>query len=92
MQEDELVLHRLPCPLHPYVVQAAPDSVHADLDAEGLQDTREVVASELGAAVSVEDCRHPIVLYRLVESLQAEVHLHGVAQPPGEDLAAVQVD
>jgi len=92
IQVDVLVLHRSPKTLDEDVVEGASSAIHADRDALALQHTGKRVGRELGALVAVEDLGLPVQAQGFLETVDAEVRLHGVAEPPAQHLAAVPVD
>jgi hypothetical protein len=73
---DEDVVHP-PAPL-----------VHRDRDVSVLENAGEVEAGKLAALVGVEDRRRAIAAQRVIQRIDAELHIHGVRQPPRQNLAA----
>ncbi len=69
---------------------AAPP-VHGDRDLGVLEHAGEVEAGELAALVGVEDLGLAVSGHRLVQGLDAEPGIHGVRQPPRQDMARNQL-
>jgi len=78
VQIDLFVLERTPQPLDEDVVNAAAFPVHADLDASVEQGPREVVSSELGALVRVEDIGLAKPLQGFLKGVDAESGIEAV--------------
>ncbi len=87
VQIDRLVLERSPQPLDEDVVHAATPSVNGDGDTRVFEHAGEVEAGKLAALVGVEDFRRGVSDQRLGLGLDAEPGVHGVRQPPGENMA-----
>ena len=87
VQVDRLVLERPPEALDEDVVHAAAPAVHGDGDIRVLERAGEVAAGELAALVGVEDLRPAVSGQRLGQGLDTEPGVHGVRQPPGQNVA-----
>lgn len=81
-----LVLHREPESFDEDIVHSSPLAVHTDLDAVGLQDAGELLTAELTNLIGVEDLRPALVCNGFFLSLGVKVHVHGVRQPPRQNL------
>ncbi len=88
VQVDGLVFEQPPEPLDEDVVHAAAPAIHRDRHTGILERAHEVEAGELAALVRVEDPRLAVSGHGFFESLDAERRIHGVRQPPNQDMAA----
>ena len=86
-QVDGLVFERAPQAFDKDVVHAPAPPIHGDRDFSSLENAGEVEAGELAALIGIEDFRFAVFGQRLVQGLDAEGGIHGVRQPPGEDMA-----
>lgn len=77
-QIDALVFQRSPQSLDEDVVHPPTTAVHRYSHAGLLQRVGEVIAGELTPLVGVEDLRRSVTRQRLLQSLDAEVRVHGV--------------
>jgi len=91
VQVDFLVLDTAPQALDEHVVHPSSPAVHADPHALCQQRFGEVLGGELATLIGVEDLGGTVAHQRLLERLHAEVGRHDIAHPPGEHLAAVEV-
>ena len=87
VQVDRLVFQRPPQPLDEDVVHAAAATVHGDAHAGVFEDAGEVEAGELAALVRVGDFWVSVVGQRRIQSVNTEPGVHGVRQPPRQDMA-----
>lgn len=62
-------------------------AVHGDRHIRVLERPGEVEAGELASLIRVEDLRRGVSGQRVVQRLDAEEGIHGVRQPPGENMA-----
>jgi len=82
VQVDDLAFQR---PLQAFdgdVVRAPSPPVHGDPDPRILENGDERLACELAALIGVENLRRPETRKGFLQRLDAEVHIHGVRQPP----------
>src|SRR5277367_6636601 len=91
MQIDALVLQRTPQTLDEDVVEEPAASIHRDAYSGLFQPPRPCPRRELAALVGVEDLRSTMAGQRLIQRIDAELHVHGVRQTPCQNLAAPPV-
>ena len=91
VQIEVFILHGAPEPFDEDIVERPTTAIHADGNAVVLEDGHPCVCSELGTLVGVEDVWVSILGKRLLQCTHAEVRVHGVGHPPGQDLARVPV-
>ena len=87
VQIDHLVFQRPPQALDEDVVHAPAPPVHRDRDPGVLENAGEVEAGELAALVGVEHLGLAMFNHRLAQGFDAEPGVHGVRQPPRQDMA-----
>jgi len=87
VQIDRLIFERPPKPFDKDIVHVSAPAIHGDRDLRILEDAGELEAGELTALIGVEDFRLAISDQRFVQRLDAEPDIHGIRQPPGENMA-----
>lgn len=80
-----------PKPLDKNIVKPAPASVHGQADAGVTQELCEPRTGELAALIGIEDVRSAVFRHRFFQGLGAELDVHRIAEPPGQDHAAEPV-
>src|SRR5574342_800747 len=88
LQIHILVLHAPPESLHEHIVQPSAFSIHADIDAMVLEKCYEPFRGKLTALIGVEDLRSPIPPQRLLQRLNTEGGVQGVAESPCQNFPA----
>ena len=91
LEVDLLVFDRSPESLDEHVVAPATFAVHADGDLVGFEYVDELRAGELAALIGIDDLGLAVAGDRLLQCLDAEVGVHCVGEPPGQDLSAEPV-
>ena len=91
VQIHRFVLDRAPQPFEEDVVDPAAQAVQADAAACGLEPLDPVLGGERATWIGIEDLRHPEARQRLLQGCQAEVGRQGVGKPPGQHIAAGDV-
>jgi hypothetical protein len=82
---------RAPKPLDKNIVKPASASVHGQADAGVTQELCEPRTGELAALIGIENVRPAVFRHRFFQGLDAELDIHRIAEPPGQDLAAEPV-
>ena len=67
-------------------------AVHANPNTCVLENLDEGIAGELSSLVRIEDLRGGMVAQGLLQGTHTELGVQGIGEPPGEHLAAVQVE
>ena len=91
VEVDVLIFDRPPQPLDKDVVEASSPAIHADPDVVIEKNLGKGFAGELGALISVEYLRSPMLQCHL-QGLHAERGMQGIGEGPGEHVAAIPVD
>lgn len=92
MEEDAFVFQSSKSPLNENVVETSPDSVHAYLYPKALQHRDEFLACVLSTAVCIKNGRNTILFNGFHNAFDAEDGIHRIAEPPGKDLSAVEIN
>jgi len=92
VQIDLLVFNAFPESFHEHVIAPTPFPVHADLDAVGGQEPRELQTRELTALIGVKDLRCAIADYRVLHRVETEIGGQCVRQPPRQHAATGPVE
>ncbi len=87
MQVDGFIFERAPQTFDEDVVHAPAPPIHGDRDLGGFKNAGEVKAGELASLISVEALRFAVSIQRLIQGIDAEGGIHGIRQPPCEDMA-----
>ncbi len=90
LEVEFFVFDRAPQAFDEHVVQCSAPSVHADANAFFLQPFCESGGSELRPLVGVEDLGCAAG-EGFTQSLQTEIHLQGVGQPPGQHIPTIPI-
>ena len=88
---DARVLQGTPQALNEDIVEEAAAPIHRDSHPGLLQPLRPRPRRELAALVGVEYLWRAMPVENLVQRIDAELHVHGVRQTPGQNLAAPPV-
>jgi hypothetical protein len=83
-QINLFVFDRAPQPFNEHVVAPGTAAIHADPDQVVRQQASERYAGELAALVGIEDPRTAMSGERLIDCVQAEIHLQRDRRPPGQ--------
>ena len=86
VQISRLVFERPPQTFDEDVVHVPASSVHRYLDLRVLENTGELEAGELAALIRIENLRLAESGQRLGQGFDTEPDIHGVRQPPGENM------
>lgn len=86
MEVDALVLERPPEALDDDVVYPSASAIHADADLGLAQHAGEGLRSKLTALIGVKDIRLAEAALCFLQRRDAEAGIHGVGQPPGQNL------
>ncbi len=86
VQVDSLVFERTPQSFDKDVIHAPAPPIHRDRDLSALEDAGEVEAGELASLIGIEDFRLAVSIQCLVQGLNAEPGIHGVRQPPRQNM------
>ena len=78
VQINVFLLYASPQSFHKNVIQAAPSSVHADLNVVCLKNARELWASEMTALIRIENFRLP-GFQSVLQTFQAEINIQTTA-------------
>ena len=89
-QVDLLVLDRPPQPFDEHVVESAAATIHRDRHTSLFQSAREGRRRELRSLIGIEDF-WPCSRQRRIEGFDTEVSCQRVGEPPGKDVAAVEI-
>ena len=91
MKVDAFVLQRSLKTLDHAVVDPALLAIHTDFDLRVRQYVDPAATGTLAALIGVEYLWRAVFCQRIFQGLNAELRVHAVGQPPGQDLATVPV-